>query len=370
MKWLACLTVVLVSALSHAAPSITSANGQMDSGSLMTITGQGFGQHGDFHTSTANLVRVFDNFNDGTLLSNSYNTWVHFNSSLNPCILVVGAGRTGSQNDNVYRRTSVGLGNLYTAAGNQQEYFCSFYMRLSDNFDITSSGSGTHQFKISRLFSTNSTSSGNKINVYPSLGASDGFSFSPEFISPSIARYQLQMNAIPNKPVGWHKMTYYYKKNSAVNAKDGRCVIWWDNKVVFDWLLHFQDPANNPSYAPNKIDGDFDVDDGNLAGEWSVGNYFSSASSQTWVDIDDIYMSHTQARVEIGNNVDYAQCTVIEIQEPVEWNSVNLKVRVNKGLLESTGYVFVTDSAGMRNSPGFPVNSGTVVDTMPPSPPE
>lgn len=333
-------------------PAISAVSGSLTHGERLTVTGGGFGAHPDDHSDADKLIRVFDDFNDGTLTTHPYGSWDAFNGSANPSPVQYSREnpRTSRSGDGHYRRTHVGLGYLSTIAGNRREYYSSFYMRLSDQFDISSASSGTHQFKIIRLFSTNLSGAG-RINLYPAIGASDGFHYAFEFVKPDILRHLAQLSAIPNKPTGWHKMAIYYKKSSAPNANDGRCLVWWDNRQVFDWRSHFENPANDPS---NVITGDADFDDGNLAGEWSVGNYFSSASTNTWADFDDIYMSHTLARVELGNASTYAASTVLEPQIPTAWSASQITVQVNLGALSgSEVYLYVTDANGNVNNNGY-----------------
>lgn len=338
-------------------PAISSASPKPVHGQTLTLRGSGFGSHQDYHPDADKLIRVFDDFNDGNLTANPYGGWAVFNGSANPSPVQYSRDnpRTSRAGDGHYRRTHVGLGYLNIVAGSRQEYYSSFYMRLSDQFDISSASSGTHQFKIIRLFSTNTSGAG-KINLYPAIGASDGFHYMFEFIKPDVLRHHAQLSAIPDKPTGWHKMAIYYKKSSAPNANDGKCMVWWDNRLVFDWRSHFENPANDPA---NVITGDADYDDGDLNGEWSVGNYFSSASTNTWVDFDDVYMSHTLARVELGNASTYAASTVLEPQIPVSWSDTQITVQANLGALSGQQplYLYVTDASGRVNSSGFPLSS-------------
>jgi len=362
------LTAFLSAQTVYAAPAVTNVLGNLQHGQTATVSGSGFGSHGDFHGDSDKIIRVFDDFNDSNFLSNPYMSWLTFNLEENAILQSNSGPRTSIAGDGFYRRSNIGLGWLGLNAGNRSEYYMSYYMRLSPGFDILSAGSGTHQFKIVRLYSTN-----NGINLYPAIG-DDGFHMVAEFVEPIVMRYQLQLGAIPDKPSGWHKMTIWYKKNSSPNANDGKCRIWWDNRLIFDWMTHFQDPKNNPDYAPGyPITGDFDVDDANLAGEWAIGDYFSSAGSQTWVDFDDIYVSHTQARVELGNAPTYSACTVLETQVPTAWSGGQIAVKLNMGALGSGAkYLYVIDSNGSVNNNGFLLGSsggGGPTVNLTPAPP-
>jgi len=95
-------------------------------------------------------------------------------------------------------------------------------------------------------------------------------------------------------------------------------------------------------------------------------------------DYDDIYIDNTQARVEIGNNSVWANCTHREIQVPIAWSNNSIQFTVNKGSFNSgeSAYVFVVDENG-STSTGYPIVFGEsqeeavapIVDTVSPSPP-
>jgi hypothetical protein len=328
-----------ITAATATSPTITKTEGVFRPGATVKAYGTNLGR---------GSVRVFDLFRRSTDIKGGI--WSIFNEAQRPVELRNQSPRTAIIGDYYVRRNPVGLGYLYITASNYREYYTSFYMRLSPGFDISSASSGTHQFKITRLWSTNVSNNLGKINVYPAIGASDGFHIMLEFTKPQVLRSQLQLNRIPDRPSGWHKMSIWYRKNTSPDSNNGKFRIWWDNRLVFDWLTHFQDPANDPS---NKITGDFDVDDGNLAGEWSIGNYFSSASSSTWVDFDDIYLSNTIARVELGNASTYGQSTILELQKPLIWNGDgSVTFQVNRGVLNGPMYLYVTNDKGEVNQTG------------------
>ncbi|MGQ0645179.1 MAG: hypothetical protein ACT4O3_06765 [Elusimicrobiota bacterium] len=342
----------------RAAPTVTNVTGETGHGGTLTLRGAGFGTHGDFHPSGGKLLHLFDDFNDGDLLSNPYETWQVFASGNGAVDYQCQRPRTSLPGDCYYRRKSVGLGNLFVKSGNHGEYYSSFYMRLSEGFNV-SSGPGTKQFKIVRLTSVNKP-----VNFYPAIGAGDGFHFMIENTKPIVVRHQLQLGSIPDRPSGWNHLAVYYKKSSTANSNDGHCRVWWNHRLVFDWRTHFQNPANNPSSAPGyPIQGDFDTDGADLAQDWSIGNYFSSASPSTWVDFDDVYLSHTLARVELGNAPSYEACSVLEAQIPLEWSDRSIRVQVNAGAHRSgfPAYVYVTDARGAVNPAGYPLSVGQPV---------
>lgn len=68
--------------------------------------------------------------------------------------------------------------------------------------------------------------------------------------------------------------------------------------------------------------------------------------------IDNIYADNTYARVVIGDNSVYANCTHREIQIPTNWSANSVSFTVNQGSFNDgeTAYVFVVDSDGSASS--------------------
>src|SRR5688500_17904436 len=102
------LAVLLSPNFLQAAPAVTGASGQLQQGQSLVITGSGFGTHADFHSASDKMIRVFDDFNDGTLTTNPYLTWSVFNGSAGPVKYATDNPRTSTAGDGFYRRTNVG----------------------------------------------------------------------------------------------------------------------------------------------------------------------------------------------------------------------------------------------------------------------
>lgn len=350
--WYAWPVLVACCAAAGAAPQVTNVSGGLEHGKSGVARGAGFGARGDFNSDAGKIVHVFDDFNDGEISSNAYASWTVYNKDGGGVLISRNGPRTLIKGDSFYRRGPEGLGFLSVAAGNRQEYYASFYMRLSPAFNITSAP-GTEQFKIIRLYSAN----GN-VNVYPCIGGADGFFMSMENSPVDYLRHQLQMESVPDRPEGWHKMAVYVKKNSSSGARDGKLRVWWDNNLVWDWQSHH---ASNPSFG---VMGDADYGNGDLAGDWAVGNYFSSASPATYVDFDDVLLDHTQARVELGNAATYSECSILEVQPAATWSDNAVSFTVNAGALAQApaAYLYVVDAQGAANLSGFPVKVSASLD--------
>ena len=75
--------------------------------------------------------------------------------------------------------------------------------------------------------------------------------------------------------------------------------------------------------------------------------------------MDDIYISTSQARVEICEAAQWASCRKKEIQYPTAWADGRISVRLNKGGRSSLSgaYLYVVDSTGAANANGYPLSS-------------
>jgi hypothetical protein len=85
-----------------------------------------------------------------------------------------------------------------------------------------------------------------------------------------------------------------------------------------------------------------------------------------------VYADSVPARVCIGDNENYSQCTIMEPQIPVTWNNNSILVTVNLGAFPDEGqaYLFVFNSQKQYNSLGFPIVIGVGSTNTPPSRPQ
>lgn len=62
-----------------------------------------------------------------------------------------------------------------------------------------------------------------------------------------------------------------------------------------------------------------------------MSNVTSGNTGHLKIYYDDLYVDHTQARVEIGNNSNYASSIVKEVQLSMNWTDNTIEVTVNQG---------------------------------------
>jgi hypothetical protein len=155
----------------------------------------------------------------------------------------------------------------------------------------------------------------------------------------------------------WNRWEAFIKYDSTVSANDGYLEVW------VDAVLRRQEANQNLC----------DVVGGNAVNDIRIGHMFQGFQNMEYVRsfFDDIYISTSRARVELGNAPSFNACTRREIQIPVAWadHSITIKSHYSSAFSPgSTAYLFVVDQAGTP-SPGIPlvVGGSTSGDTVSPT---
>ena len=154
----------------------------------------------------------------------------------------------------------------------------------------------------------------------------------------------------------WVRLEYYFEENSAMDARDGSLRYFIHKqtetvRTVKDYVGNLQTRSAGATYDYRRY-----VHFQNYWGDQHAGE-----AADTSIYIDDIYIQPgTQARVEIGDSLDWSACKHREIQIPSLWSDGSIKITVNQGSFQAgdTAYLFVVDSDGKVNSTGFPIVIG------------
>jgi len=246
--------------------------GKITHDSIVTIIGNNFGTHEQFHADTNKLARMWENFETGDFTSNSYGSWGLFNP---PALAIIkdSPNKRGGVNDHyLYRRNNLELGAVEIAGQDHSEYFISQYVRISDSFSVCNGG--TNQWKFTRFWSVN-----NKINIYPDYtcnGNSTQFVMGIEFTNPQILGWQTYITSpFSSPPKNWHRWDIYIKKSSDSVSYDGICQVYIDNKLVYDF--------NRDTGIPYLNGKGLTTGGGDLAGNVDIGSYFSGITQEKMV---------------------------------------------------------------------------------------
>lgn len=140
----------------------------------------------------------------------------------------------------------------------------------------------------------------------------------------------------PQMYENWRHLQYLVDIGSGTSASDGTIQVWVDGALVYDH-------------------DDVPVWSGGLGGipELYLGNYLRTDEGAGLQNFwESVYVDNSWARVEVGNNAVYANCTHREIQVPSAWANGSLSVTVNRGSFASLSgaYLFVVDTTGAASS--------------------
>lgn len=138
----------------------------------------------------------------------------------------------------------------------------------------------------------------------------------------------------------WHLFQFEYRSSSGLGVADG----------VFKWTVDGDVKFSRSDIVTMK-NTNTPKDEVWLGfGDTTSGWNYDGAND---VYFDDIYITPTFARIEIGNASTYAACTHREIQIPTAWTATSVTVTANTGSFTDaeTVYLFVIDADGTA-SPG------------------
>lgn len=327
--------------LLNAAPSVSSVSGT----TTLTITGS------DFGSNALDLEWTGDNIDAGTSGSNFSKTgWsVSSDSSSN----VAPDYSTASYHTAPNSLLSEFYGDQYDSyyafdCGEETQFYITMWVRIAKN-DISDQFQWKHTYISSRdvisVYSgfrgaiwwiDDNGGWGNNWNVRR-LAATDVIT------SPDLSAYDTMGD--------WMRVEVYVQKSSAVDTADG----------VFAW-----DRVDQPSYSKSSsaVITHTTGDEAwrYVRPSWYYGNLEDGVTRDADIYIDDIYISDTRARVEIGDASTWAACTHREIQIPTAWSDTSITATVNQGSFadSTTVYVYVIDDDGDASG-GYEITVGSDV---------
>lgn len=362
--------VFVLTNVAFGAPSVSNVSGIVTHGQSIAISGSSFG------TKSHAGPMLYDNFEGGTNGNavngtepyihqgnlSSYSAWVRdgggaysdknivFNNSSPKTSSALHARAYFDGND-----TWWGL-NLYVPYSyftTGKELFVSFYYRFT--------GSTSDLPRQTKHMIAYDSSWNDKYYFNASYNSScqSGDGYRPHITETATEHY---LGPTPSSTRGeWIRIDQYLKQ-SAPNTANGA---YWDSL----WRPSIGTPTVSTISYPNQIMR-------TTSAEWTRwtfgGAYYSPCYKKPAVniDIDDLYIDDSQARVEICKESTWATRTHCELQIPAAWSDAGIIAEVNRGYFGATdtAYVYVIDPTGDVNSHGFPVTFGAGGDTAPAAP--
>lgn len=352
------LVFAFVCATTTAAPSVNSITGSIGDDQTIVIDGTSFGTNpmkvewlggstGVIEARTASLGFL-------SVLSAGWSE----DSSLNESRIDSRRAYSGKQSlvfDPAIARHGDGrFGLIYDTGSNFSEIYSS-YMAYFDH------GSATNgQWKMVRYCYRNSVTDDAVPNAYFANWEGSPGDFLQIHAGGSATNVNWFSNQVLPLSGAWYRVEAYFRPSSQTTTSDGE--FWVRTTRASDGQTQTERKTNLKTYQDGETNRYRYIVFQNYMGN---GDY--DGLTKLWVD--DIYVSQTQARVELCTASTWAACTKREIQPPVGWTGNRISVKLNKGGLSSLAgtYLYVVDSSGAANANGFPLASGGKVPAAPTS---
>ena len=137
----------------------------------------------------------------------------------------------------------------------------------------------------------------------------------------------------------WQRLEFYAQRASAPDTADG---VWREQRIGRSGYTF------NYTNVKTHLSGN---DDWRYVTLSSALESVYDGTANLTICMDDVYVNTTQARVEIGDNADFASCTHREIQPFTAWSATSATITINQGSFANTlAYLFVVDEDGTSTS--------------------
>jgi len=319
------------SGICYAAPSTKSINGYFSNNGSVVWAGSGAGVK-----SIASPFK-WDNFESGNI-DGVYDTPTEGTFDIVTSPIRSNSTFTVRSNSNPTdsRGSQIGVSSSNTYDG----YYTSFWQRYENGYSFDTNGQDKHI----RIFT------GSEGFPYPNVGVGKfGFEnqrqFSWSIENGAAGNYVGYGNLYDD--YDWHRIDMWFKPSTGIGNSDGIVKVWIDCVSIVNLSNVTTDSGGYNSYS----------------GLWGVSTYYYQANNDSY--IDDVYFDYTQARVEIGNNPIFANCTHREIQIPTSWLDTSITITFNQGSFVDgeQAYLFIIDSDG-NASDGYPITIGETTPTI------
>ncbi|MEA1900553.1 MAG: DNRLRE domain-containing protein [Thermodesulfobacteriota bacterium] len=345
------ILVLFSGGVGFAAPTINSVSGSLYHGNSVIISGIAFG------SKTPAAPLIWDDFEWGSDSDNIEDgDWTNYHDD-NP-VEIDTDQKYGQGTRSSYNACSKEyLGDDHNQFGMAYQYFTEsdeIYLTYRWRWSKEPGATGKMFTKLARV-----TAPGGVYSPAPNFNDSywyglqysmhyhDGIETNKEYIG--------YKSILP--PDNWNKIENYWKGSDA-GVANGTYQVWnnltliWDNQSVITRRNGITDGLNSVFTPHNAVNPTV------LGEDW----YF-------WVD--DFYLDNTSARIEIGDNSVWANCTHREIQIPSAWLDTSITITANQGSFADgeNVYVFVVDADGNVSNSYGPITIGSGEkgdDTTPP----
>ncbi len=329
-----CLFIFLMGTNALATPLVQNINGAFESGCTVSISGSGFGTHDLNIEWRGNEIEAGQAGEFLISQDNWYYTEMPNEDWVAPKYSTTMA-HSGKQSLEVDLTSYWQCPLRYdsgTGIAPGTTLFVSWWVYLSD---LTGDG----QWKMFRINWQNDIQ-----DDYPQMVMFNWYNANALYVRPGP---DISSNVIKNYPAypdetgRWYRMDVVIKESS-LGVPDGFI------------STNTHDPEMGSAVKVSSESNIMTYYSGERRHQWFLWqNYRGNGLSSLRVFLDDIYVQPgTQARVEIGDDENWADCSWREIQIPTAWSSDTVVFQVNKGSFKDgdTAYLFVVDADGNASS--------------------
>ena len=345
-------TLLIASAATLAAPTVSQVQGPLDHNGSITITGSGFG------SKASGAPWIWDNATAGKLKDVWGDAWPNqlpgYNTGYYPPMrgvspphshdarLIAGAH---AANTGAYSGYMVMMfKSLYLPT-----FPCTFYASWYQLADKEWHFGGDNNFKtFDYSEGGNPYASGSWYTAYgpPHPGSSSDTNAQwvnetdTPLKNPDLNGHNAWWGKAVNPMAGkWSKVEIAFK---ATDQSDGYINVWENGKLV----MWYRGPTDTYSGTLRTI---------------GVGGYGRMQGYTTnWRYFQDVYVDATLQRVVLADKPVLSDASIIEVQIPVTWSDGSITATVNLGKFNQgeTAYLFVVDASGNPSAKGYTVTAG------------
>ncbi|TBW51584.1 hypothetical protein EZI54_17070 [Marinobacter halodurans] len=303
-------------------PSVSSVEGDFQEGGEIKISGSGFtdAQAVPVLYDRLDNQPVIANLSDGSVVPEDSGPWTHNPEDYGEKITVLRSGDLRSERANaVYhgkKRSYLGWPRALDNKSNRSLYL-SWWFKPSDSID----NGGSNKFV--RIWDQ-SDGNGTRISwTQMHMTFNDINGSSPDW-----------GNTLPT-PNAWNHMEVF------VDADQNLIETWLNGNRVHD-ISTFQKASTSEG-----------LNIGLIGFDPSIGDNYSNLSFR----MTDIYVSLSQARVELSDSSKYDPTSHREVLNVTDWSNNSITADMNLFAFDSLGglYLYVIDRNGNANQTGFPV---------------
>jgi len=352
-------------------PQIAQTSGAFTQGEAISVSGSNFGQ--------GPTIMRFDDFDNGSDES-PITSW---ESNGTTPTYETSDQRTSRGNSHAQCNVSSGFNDQLRYDWETEKFYISFWQKNDfDDLNCYQGASPSRNIKMVKVIGT--IYGGDPVHAEPSIRISGDYSddldvhmirYYPYNESTYYRQYQYPDYTFTEQDE-WHRVELYVEMGSfpdgvsAPYPSDDLIHIWdtnWYDDDTRNGIVNDQESFDEVFNSTVKmwVDSDMRVNRDNMLlrqdpdSRYSAiifNHYFSNTDGcGAMLNTDDIYISDSQARIELGNASTWNSCTVREIQIPTDWESDTVTFNTSLGSFNNGDdvWIYIVDDLGQVNSEGF-----------------